>query len=508
MTKRDTRNNETPGEQARLEVLARYPRAAPDLQSQLDRFARLAAQICKAPVGLVSIVEQDRQVFVGRSGTELLETPRDWSFCAHAMLRDDAMIVPDATIDARFRDNPLVTGQPGIRFYAGQPLVSAEGMPLGSFCVIDTEARGDLTPEQREGLETLSIAAMGLLEKAREESSSEDFARSSSNRITELQQRFEFLSNAMPQLVWMTDAEGRVDYLNRRWIEFVGLPAEKSLGSRWLDHVHPDDRAHTSLAWREATDAGQLYETEYRLRHADGEHRWVLARGMPMLREDGRPSRWIGTCTDIHEQRESAERLEILSRELNHRIKNIFAVIGGLISMTLRGAPEIREKGSELQARVLALGRAHDFVRTHRGEEIMHKAYTSLQDMLAALLEPYQGGEVMRIEISGADVQIDDRSATPLALYFHELATNAAKYGALSTDEGAVSLTLRHADDDIVMIWQERGGPAIAQNAEKGFGAKLIELSIGRQLGGSLDYDWTPEGLCVTATVPMRLMAR
>src|SRR5690606_33089016 len=126
------------------------------------------------------------------------------------------------------------------------------------------------------------------------------------------------------------------------------------------------------------------------------------------LERSGNVRRWIGTCTEIQEQKASAERLELLSRELNHRIKNIFAVIGGLIALTIRKTPQFTAIASELQNRVLALGRAHDFVRTHGGDELRLHPRSSLKAMLQALIVPYQDVEAQRIVVTGDDIAIDD----------------------------------------------------------------------------------------------------
>jgi len=131
--------------------------------------------------------------------------------------------------------------------------------------------------------------------------------------------------------------------------------------------------------------------------------------------------------------------------------------------------------------------------------------------VLDAILKPYEDDAGMRIIVDeDARIDIDDRAATPLALYFHELATNAAKYGALSTPDGTVTITLQ-ADPETgnaKLTWQEDGGPRVTPDAEKGFGATLVDMSICRQLGGTLDYDWRPDGLCVHATIPLNLLIR
>lgn len=495
-------------EAERLAALETYPIEDGDVRKKLDRLARLAATVCGAPVGLVSLVGSDRQVFVGRAGTELAETPRAWSFCDHAMRQEACMTVPDAGRDERFADNPLVTGEPGIRFYAGQPLRSPEGLPLGAFCVIDTKPRPALDSEQCETLETLAEAAMAILEKARIEARSRKLAEEQSWQIEHHRHRFETLADAMPQLVWATTPDGQVDYLNRGWREFTGRPLEDSYGHKWLGFLHPDDAEKTAGVWSESLESRKPYEIEYRLFRHDGQYRWQLARGLPMLAPDGEILRWIGTCTDIHDQKETSDLLAILSRELNHRIKNIFAVIGGLIALTVRRHPEARDLGRDLQDRILALGRAHDYVRTDARGEFEPHPHTSLKGMLEALLAPYGARDEARFTMTGQDIAIDDRSATPLALYFHELATNAAKYGALSADDGTVEIALSENGDDAELTWSESGGPPVLPSSENGFGAALIDMSIHRQLGGRVEYDWRRTGLVVRAIVPRSALAR
>lgn len=147
-------------EAVRAETIADH-----DIESMRDtaflkRVTDFAAALCDTPVALVSIVEETRQTFIARTGLDDTETPRETSFCAHAMLEDDVMVVPDATEDRRFEHNVLVTSGPGIRFYAGAPLVSSDGVPLGSLCVIDTIARDGLTQLQRQGLSVLAEAVM------------------------------------------------------------------------------------------------------------------------------------------------------------------------------------------------------------------------------------------------------------------------------------------------------------------------------------------------------------
>ncbi|SDA33467.1 GAF domain-containing protein [Sphingomonas sp. NFR15] len=147
-------------EAARAEALAAYDLAALRGAAALRRITDFAAALCGTPVALVSLVEEHVQCFVSRTGTDLTETPRDVSFCQFAMTGDDVMVVPDARADPKFADNALVTGEPFIRFYAGAPLVSDAGVPLGALCVIDTKPHDGLTPLQHQGLLVLAEDVM------------------------------------------------------------------------------------------------------------------------------------------------------------------------------------------------------------------------------------------------------------------------------------------------------------------------------------------------------------
>ena len=315
--------------------------------------------------------------------------------------------------------------------------------------------------------------------------------------------RFAVLADTMPQMVWSTLPNGFHDYYNARWYEFTGMPPGSTDGEAWNGMFHPDDQERAWTLWRRSLETGEPYEVEYRLRHHSGEYRWTLGRALPLRDGRGAIVRWYGTCTDIDAAKRLEEERTLVANELSHRIKNIFAVISGLIHLSARSFPEAKGFANSLRERVAALGRAHDFVSPHGASS---GAATSLFAMLAELLAPYQDGT--RIAIEGEDAAIDDRSATPLGLVFHELATNAAKYGALSTPDGRVALTSLRDGDGQILTWTETGGPAVTAPLRTGFGSNLTKLSVEGQLGGQLDYDWRPEGLVLTLTLPLSAMSR
>jgi PAS domain S-box-containing protein len=308
--------------------------------------------------------------------------------------------------------------------------------------------------------------------------------------------KFEALTNAMPQMVWSTLPDGYHDYFNEQWYAFTGMEPGSTDGEGWSEIFHPEDQPVAWERWRHSLATGEPYEVEYRLRHCSGNYRWVLGRALPVRSPDGAIVRWIGTCTDIDEAKQAAERTELLSRELSHRIKNIFAVISGLVNLTGRRAAELRPAMDELLGRIAALGRAHEFARPHSPESAPRTVASTLHGLLAELLRPYATGEQTRVSLSGDDVKVDDMGATPVALIIHELATNAAKYGALSSSDGRVDVRTVLAEDRMTLSWQETGGPALAgEPRHQGFGTQLAELSVTRQLGGTIRREWRAEGL-------------
>lgn len=165
-------------EKKRLEVLWQYDVLDTIPEQVFTDLADLAASICEAPIAMITLVDEKRQWFKAKHGVTISETSRDVSFCAHAILQHEPFIVPDATKDDRFADNPLVTSEPKIRFYAGAPLCTPDGYALGTLCVIDKVPR-NLRPDQKRALEILSRHIMTQLELRRH---SQELARSNAER--------------------------------------------------------------------------------------------------------------------------------------------------------------------------------------------------------------------------------------------------------------------------------------------------------------------------------------
>ncbi|MEL1252047.1 sensor histidine kinase [Aurantiacibacter gilvus] len=477
-------------EAKRLDVLARFETETLEDDPELQAIVEFAARLCNAPVSIVTTLEKDRQRFLAKRGVDQRETPRDVAFCNYTLGTSELLEVPDAPADPRFADNPLVTDGPGVRYYAGQPLVSQEGASVGTLCVIDVEAHPEPLDEfQREGLAVLAQAAMRRLEARRN-------ARHAKRIIAEREERLRRVLEGLPQVAWSADAAGNFDYFNRRWREMTGGEPPQ-LAEEWRPYIHPDDAEAAFAEWNRCFAKGEEFEVEFRMRRADGSWAWVLSLAVPVAEHAGDPVRWFGTVTDIDEVHRALDERDLLAKELAHRIKNIFAVVIGLASLKARKQPQHQPFAEELTQVLRALNRAHDFVRPQEGP-----VQESLKGLLEAMFAPYGETDGQPcVRVSGMDTPVGARAATPLALVFHEMATNSAKYGALSADGGYIELRIKDEDDAIALSWNEFGGPPVEDGGARGFGSRLVEMSVTGQLQGTFERHFVSSGLVAELTM-------
>ncbi len=209
-------------------------------EGKYDDLTLLAAHICQTPIALVSLVDEDRQWFKSRHGLSVSETPRDYAFCAHAILNsDDVLEVSDAQLDPRFSDNPLVTTAPNIRFYAGAPLVTSDGFALGTLCVLDYKPH-TLTESQKLSLRALSRDVITQFELRRSLSENKKVMTA----LLESEDRFRDLLENANDLIQSVDMDGSIIYVNRVWRESMGYSEAEIEGLRLQDIIHPDSLDH------------------------------------------------------------------------------------------------------------------------------------------------------------------------------------------------------------------------------------------------------------------------
>lgn len=449
---------------------------------------------------------------------------------------------------------------------------------------------------------------------------------------TESEARFRRLAQSMPNHVWTAYPDGNLDWFNDQVYAYSGAAPGDLDGPKWGAIVHPDDVAGAAQTWAESLRGTEPYEYEFRLRRHDGEFRWFITRAVPLLDGEGKVERWVGTNTDIEDQkaaeaalRESDLRVKlaldaadigvwqcfvvdgelveptgderamhllgattgetstfaslidrihpedrgmiipavtaalapkgdglmaadyrtlaskdeperwvqlraqtvanrsglrlvgtvrditarknaevqqkVVSAELQHRIKNTFAMVSAIASQTLRG-DDIAPQRDAFQARLGALARAQDMLMATGHER------ASLRDVLESALAAHRS-EQRPIILDGPELELSARHGLSIALAAHELATNAAKYGALSTDGGEVRIDWSTDSHDetgrplFELVWRESGGPAVQTPSRSGFGSRLVTRVLPSDFGGTVDVDYGPDGVVCRLVAPL-----
>jgi PAS domain S-box-containing protein len=313
--------------------------------------------------------------------------------------------------------------------------------------------------------------------------------------------RFHLLADSIPQLAWMANPDGWIFWYNKRWHDFTGATLEEMQGWGWRKVHHPDHLDRVVARIQQAWQTGEPWEDTFPLRGRDGTFRWFLSRALPVHDDDGNVVRWFGTNTDITEIREAEERQRHLLDELNHRVKNTLASVQSIAQMTMRGTHSVDEFESKFNARLLALSRSHNLLARETWQG------AALRDVVNETLAAYSG-DAGRVTIKGPDVRLGPTAAVTLGMAFHELATNAAKYGALSEEGGHIDVSWSidwrsEPTPSIVLSWNESGGPAVRPVERRGFGSRLIERGLAQELNAEVALDFATTGLKCRMRMPL-----
>lgn len=312
--------------------------------------------------------------------------------------------------------------------------------------------------------------------------------------------------------IWDWHLETGNMFTDERFAEFYSVDGERARHgvprSEFMAAIHPADRDDVEAQVQAAVADGGDIALEHRLLHADGSIRWVMVRGTGFRDASGRVVRVSGAAVDVTDRRVSDEKRRLLVRELHHRIKNTFAIIGGMVTMTARSVHSVDEMANVLRGRLVALAAAHQLIRPAITAELDEVEQTTFADLFQAILAPH----LMRSEqlvIEAPEIEVGVVAATSLALVLHELATNSTKYGSLSAAEGTLTIRGRQAGTSLRLDWVEAGGPPISgPPPHQGFGSRLASMSIAGQLGGELEFHWQESGLHVVMLIPMERILR
>jgi PAS domain S-box-containing protein len=404
-------------ETERLAALHRYKILDTPPEAAFDRITTLAARLFNMPIALISLVDESRAWFKSCIGFDAREVPRDATLCSFAVLTNEPLIIPDTRLDERFACNGFVQSEPGVRFYAGAPLLTRDGFNLGTLCLLDTQPRDSLSAEQQATLVDLAAMVVDEFElrlAAHKVAQSEEQIRNVLESITDAfftldkhwrftyvngaaetllnrtrgdligqsiwsaypgldgsefeqlywrvmrerlaasltafypdherwyevriypapngitvyfknvteqmqaeaalrqsEQQFRLMADAVPQIVWITDAQGRVEFFNKQWSDYTGVPYEPTTAAEVAaNFVHLEDVERTVEAFNEARRTGDIFSVEHRIRSAAGTYRWFLVRAQPYCApQTGEIIRWFGASIDIHDRKQAEATL-------------------------------------------------------------------------------------------------------------------------------------------------------------------------------------------------------
>lgn len=300
--------------------------------------------------------------------------------------------------------------------------------------------------------------------------------------------------------LWSWNVTSDAFSMDEQGFSLWGLPPSEAVAFEDLSsRIHPADRDRVRAAFTATRAIVGAYEIDFRILLGE-EVRWVSARG---LGNDEGLHRGLmtGVFLDVTGRKQAEEGHELLAGEMSHRVKNLLAIAAGLTNITSRSTTTAQEMAKELTARLAALGRAHDVVRPLPGH---HGDAALLGDLITVLLAPYDdsGAFSGRIRVAVPRMGVGEQSATTLALVIHELATNSLKYGALSVEAGTLDISGSTDEGTVYLVWTERGGPVVEAPTEgTGYGSKLLSRSIAGQLGGTIETDWSSDGILVRISI-------
>ena len=524
-------------ETRRLHTLARYGIVDTPADPAFDRITRLTQRLLGVPIVLITFVEEDRQWFKASCGLDMYETPRDVSFCAHAIQRQDVMVVEDAVADPRFAENPLVTGEPGIRFYAGAPLIAPDNARLGTLCVIDREPR-TLTDEQEELLTDLASMVMDELELRREI----EARRQAQAALKRSEAKFRSLVEQTNDWIWEVDRDARFMYASPGVVNLIGYAADDVAGRTFYSFMtEPAARQFEAMLRTYVTRRAPFVMQRTTLRHRSGGEVIAEVSGAPVFDENGAVAGYQGIAHDVtaHLMAEEALSLALTrAREVNE-LKSHFV---SMVSHEFRTPLTAMQLSTELLQRFAERG---DLERARKHAQSIENSVKRLQDLADNVLvlsrneagklpfepEPIDAKALLQATVEeiqagiGAEHTLRVDAADPLPplrsdrrllrLIVTNLLSNAVKY---SPEQTTIDCRLYTRPGEIVLEVQDRGIgipvedlPQLFEAYHRAGNAGMVRgtglgLAIVKQAtdlcGGHIAVDSTPD---VGSTFRLRL---
>ncbi|WP_424814476.1 PAS domain S-box protein [Roseococcus sp. YIM B11640] len=387
--------------------------------------------------------------------------------------------------------------------YLAVPVISRTGAVLGGLLLMhdEPEVFGE---EEEEVVSAIAVHAGIAIDNARLLEALRHGAETR-NAMHDVNARLAAIVENSDDAILSKSLDGIIQSWNPGARRLFGLTAEEAIG-RHITILIPSERlAEEDLIIGKIRAGEPVSHYETQRRRKDGSLIDISLSVSPVRDPHGRVIGASKIARDISELKRARERQMLLLREMNHRVKNLFAVASGLIGLSAATASDVTELATLLRERLNALSRAHELTLPDLSPGgSMESQATKLFSLLRVILAPHDSTAAPRISISGADVPIRSGPLTSFALLLHEFATNAAKYGALSAPAGRVDITSRAEDGVLLLDWVETGGPRLQQDhREEGFGTMLERAAVEGTLGGSIHREWKEGGVSIRLRLPL-----
>lgn len=387
--------------------------------------------------------------------------------------------------------------QEGITALGFIPLVSQGGV-IGKFMTYYEMRRSFTRPEI-----DLAVTIARQVGFSVERSRSERARETAEHELRESEERFRLMSEHAPVMIWMSDSQGKCLHLNKLLRDFWGVSDEELPSFDWSMTMHPDDAPEIGRAIMAAMAGRSSVRIKGRYRDSLGSFRVLQTDAQPRI-SNGEFLGMIGVNTDITEREEAdaarrraEEHRELLMAELNHRVKNTLSVVQAIARQTFRGTDD--DACTTFDGRLLALARSYDL--------LTHSSWSNVPlSGLAEVALQIQSQPNPRIVLRGPEILLLPRQAVSIGMAFHELMTNALKYGALSTSTGKLTVEwTRHEDPkpSLAITWREEGGPPVVPPDRKGFGTLLLQRTLTGDLNAEVALDFPPSGLVCSIRIPL-----
>ncbi|MDM7849871.1 sensor histidine kinase [Pseudochrobactrum kiredjianiae] len=330
--------------------------------------------------------------------------------------------------------------------------------------------------------------------------------RSKELRLLEAQLRLQMALDAGNIGVWEYSPDDAGVTLDGRASHMLAFEDRHKINfdTDFMPLVHDEDRTRVETAMGKALQSGEIVRETFRIRDEDQPHPlWVTGIGRRIYTDSGKPS-VLGLLVNVTAEQMALQQREVVAQELNHRLKNMFAVIISLMNLSARGKTDVQDYVRQMRERMTALASAFTLTYQNNTTALSPQTHISLNELLSRLAEPYGFADQERIRITGEALLCPVGHVTPISLVFHELVTNAVKHGALSVPQGHVEIRLSKQAPFMTIEWLEIHGPEITQEPlTRGFGSRLKQMSIDVQMQGSFKEVWAKEGLICIIQLPL-----